>query len=259
MTRRLSGGRSRGWAAPAPPPPEVVGGRQTLVEEILIVLALSLLASAVYSIIDLATAPISGVSVAVYPVAPFATQLAEIVFGLAPVYLVVHLARRSAEPIDDFGLGTSRLGSDVAWGLLLAAIVATVGLGFYFGSVALNVNRFVNPAPPLHHWWTVPILILGAIEAGLLEEIVVVGYLVTRLQQLAVAGAVAVCTSALLRGSYHLYQGWGGFAGNLALGLFFGAIFLRWRRTWPLVVAHATIDTLAGLGYILFHTHLPGG
>ena len=259
MTRSLRDVRSRPWAAPAPPPPEVRGGRRTLVDEVLIVLALSLLASAVYSVIDLATAPVAGVTVAVYPVAPFATQLAQIVFALAPVYLILHLARRTAEPVEDFGLGLSRFGSDVAFGVVLAVIVATVGLGFYLGAVALNVNRFVNPAPPLHHWWTVPVLILGAIEAGLLEEIVVVGYLVTRLQQLAVAGAVAVCASALLRASYHLYQGWGGFAGNLALGLFFGAIFLRWRRTWPLVVAHAIIDTLAGLGYILFHTHLPGG
>jgi len=237
----------------------VRGGRRTLIEELVIVLALSLLASAVYSIINLTTGPLSGVSVAVYPVAPFASQLAQIVFSLVPVYLIVHLARRTAEPIEDFGLGLSSFGSDVAFGLVLALIVATVGLGFYLGSVALHVNRFVNPAPPLHHWWTVPILILGAIGAGLLEEVVVVGYFVTRLQQFAVTGAAAVCASALLRGSYHLYQGWGGFAGNLALGLFFGAIFLRWRRTWPLVVAHATIDTLAGLGYIVFHTHLPGG
>ena len=259
MTQPRAAGRSRGFAAPAPPPPDVLGGRRTLADEVFVVLALSLLASAVYSIIDLATAPVTGVSVAIYPVAPFASQLAQIAFSLAPVYLVVHLARRTAEPLDDFGLGLERFPADVALGCVLALIVASVGLGVYLLSIKLGVNRYVNPAPPLHHWWTVPILILGAIGAGLLEEIVVVGYLVTRLQQMAVTGAAAVILSALLRGSYHLYQGWGGFAGNLALGLFFGALFLRWRRTWPLVVAHSLIDTLAGLGYILFHTHLPGG
>jgi uncharacterized protein len=64
--------------------------------------------------------------------------------------------------------------------------------------------------------------------------------------------------SAILRGAYHLYQGWGGFLGNLALGLFFGAVFLRWRRTWPLIIAHFLLDLGAGLGYIAFRTHLPG-
>ena len=68
----------------------------------------------------------------------------------------------------------------------------------------------------------------------------------------------AVGTSALLRGSYHLYQGWGGFAGNLAMGLFFGVLFVRWRRTWPFVVAHFLLDLGAGIGYLAFREHLPG-
>ena len=66
-------------------------------------------------------------------------------------------------------------------------------------------------------------------------------------------------TAAILRGSYHLYQGWGGFAGNLVLGLFFGTLFVRWRRTWPLVIAHGLVDTVAGVGYIANHHHLPAG
>jgi hypothetical protein len=42
------------------------------------------------------------------------------------------------------------------------------------------------------------------------------------------------------------------------MGLFFGWIFLRWRRTWPLVVAHTLIDVGAAVLYILFKSHLPG-
>ena len=70
--------------------------------------------------------------------------------------------------------------------------------------------------------------------------------------------AAAIAASALLRGCYHLYQGWGGFAGNLVLGLAFGYAFTRWRRTWPLVTAHFVVDTLAGVGYILFRGHCFG-
>ena len=79
-----------------------------------------------------------------------------------------------------------------------------------------------------------------------------------RLEQMGWAAAAAVAASALLRGSYHLYQGWGGFAGNLALGVFFGIVFVRYRRTWTLVVAHVLVDALAGLGYLAFRSHLPG-
>jgi hypothetical protein len=42
------------------------------------------------------------------------------------------------------------------------------------------------------------------------------------------------------------------------MGLLFGWLFVRTRRTWPLVVAHLLLDTGAGLGYILFREHLPG-
>ncbi|MGB7806974.1 MAG: CPBP family glutamic-type intramembrane protease, partial [Actinomycetota bacterium] len=68
----------------------------------------------------------------------------------------------------------------------------------------------------------------------------------------------AVAASALLRASYHLYQGWGGFAGNLAMGVLFGVLFILWRRTWPFVIAHCLLDVAAGLGYVFFRDHLPG-
>jgi membrane protease YdiL (CAAX protease family) len=120
------------------------------------------------------------------------------------------------------------------------------------------VNRFVVPVPPLHHWWTVPMLLLNAAEAALLEEVIVLAYLITRLRQLAWGPWAAIGASALLRGSYHLYQGWGGFAGNLVMGLLFGYLFSRTRRAWPFVVAHFLLDVAAGIAYLLFRERLPG-
>jgi membrane protease YdiL (CAAX protease family) len=86
----------------------------------------------------------------------------------------------------------------------------------------------------------------------------VVAYLVRGLEQLGWPALAAVAASAILRGSYHLYQGWGGFVGNLALGAAFGLAYVKWRRTWPLVVAHAFIDILAGIAYIAFRGHCFG-
>ena len=131
---------------------------------------------------------------------------------------------------------------DIKRGIAFFAVVGLGGLAFYFGAVALGVNRFVVPVPPLGHWWTVPILLLNAAQAALFEEVIVLGYLITRLRQLAWSPFAAVAASALLRGSYHLYQGWGGFAGNLAMGILFGVAFLRLRRTWPFVIAHFLLD-----------------
>ena len=78
-----------------------------------------------------------------------------------------------------------------------------------------------------------------------------VGFLFIRLRQLAWQPWVALLVSALIRGSYHLYQGFGGFLGNLVMGLVFGLVYLRWKRVAPLVVAHTLLDVVAFVGYAL--------
>lgn len=242
-------------------PPAAPAGldRRGLREEILVVLALSLLASAVYAVLSLLSAPVKGVRVAsVNQSNELVRQIVGVVFGLAPVWLVVHLLRRSGEGVEAIGLAWDRPAQDVKVGVAFFAVVGLGGLGFYLGAVALGVNRFVVPVPPLGRWWTVPVLLLSAAEAGLLEEVIVLGYLVTRLRQLAWSPFAAIAASSLLRGSYHLYQGWGGFAGNLTMGILFGIAFLRLRRTWPFVIAHFLLNAAAGIGFIVFRERLPG-
>jgi membrane protease YdiL (CAAX protease family) len=242
--------------APVPPPP---GTRGMLAEEILVVLSLSVLRPAAFAILSLLEAPISGFVVAAADQSTeFTRQVLGFVFALAPVFLVVHLVRRSGEGVGVIGLASDRPAWDLASGVVLFVVVGLAGMGIYLAAVELGVNRFVLPVPPLGHWWTIPALVLNAVEAGLVEEVIVLGYVVTRLRQLSWTPVQAIAASALLRGSYHLYQGWGGFVGNLAMGTLFGVLFLRWRRTWPFVVAHVLLDIGAGVGFILFRDRLPG-
>jgi membrane protease YdiL (CAAX protease family) len=246
-------------SGPEVAPPRAPLDRRILGEEVLVVLSLSLLASAVYALLDLLEAPIAGTYVASADQSPeLARQVVRFAFGLAPVWLVAHLSRRSGEGVGGIGLAWDRPREDVLRGVALFGLVGAAGIGAYLAAVELGVNRFVIPVPPLGHWWTVPALALNAAEAALLEEAIVVGYLVTRLVQLGWSGRAAVGASAALRGAYHLYQGWGGFASNLAMGLLFGVLFLRRRRAWPFVVAHFLLDLSAGIGFIVFREHLPG-
>jgi membrane protease YdiL (CAAX protease family) len=240
--------------APAAPLP-----RRTLAEETLVVLSLSLLASAVFAILSLLEAPLRGVTVAsVSQTTDLARQVFGSLFSLAPVWLVTYLVRRSGEGLAGIGLAWNRPREDVTRGALLFVVVGVAGIGLYLAAVAAGANRFVVPVPPLGHWWTVPVLLLNAAEAALLEEVVVVAYLVTRLRQLGVTEVWAIGASALLRGSYHLYQGWGGFLGNVAMGVLFGFVYTRTGRAWPIVIAHFLLDVAAGIGFILFREHLPG-
>src|SRR5690606_38212958 len=99
------------------------------------------------------------------------------------------------------------------------------------------------------HWWRLAALILSACANSAAEEIIVVAYLITRLRALGWSDNRSLLASALLRGSYHLYQGLGGGLGNIVMGLIFGRYWQRTGQLWPLVIAHALIDAVAYIGY----------
>ena len=75
-------------------------------------------------------------------------------------------------------------------------------------------------------------------------------WLLTRLRQLRVPLAGAIATSAILRGTYHLYQGFSAGLGNLVMGVIFAYFYHRTGKIWPLILAHFLIDAVAYLGYL---------
>jgi membrane protease YdiL (CAAX protease family) len=93
------------------------------------------------------------------------------------------------------------------------------------------------------------VLVLSAVQNAILEEVIVVGYLLTRLRQLGWRVGAVIAASALLRGSYHLYQGFGAFVGNAVMGVVFALFFLRTKRVLPLIIAHSLLDVVAFVGY----------
>lgn len=182
-----------------------------------------------------------------------ALQLADIATTLAPVALVLYLLARSGEPPSGIGLDASRPGQDAARGAVLAAVIGGSGLGLYLAAFHLGANLNVVPESLPAVWWRIPVLILDGLQNGILEEILVVAYLLRRLDQLGWHPAGAIALSAGLRGAYHLYQGFGGFLGNAAMGVIFCLLYRRWGRVTPLIVAHALIDIVAFVGYAALH------
>ena len=262
--------------------------KESIWAEIAILLALSLGRSGVYSVVNLIgritdSTPLGQQVTALNPVRsprPYLDltyQLLAIVFALIPVALAWYFlnVRPGARPTSEvLGVDWHRrldegdAASQPAWrrvlfdfrgGGLLFLAVGIPGLAFYALGRALGITVAVQASALDPYWWTIPVLILAAFQNGMLEEFIVVGYLYERTRDLGWSQTRALdwrflAFSAILRGSYHLYQGIGPFFGNAAMGLLFAWWFTSRfgkHRIMSLVIAHTLIDIIAFVGYAL--------
>lgn len=169
-------------------------------------------------------------------------------FGIAA--LGIYLLWRSGIRLSTVGILRRPAPRDLSVGVGLAALIGLPGLGLVYVAHLLGLNGSLVASDEHGPWWQIPILVAIAVGNAVAEEIVVVGYLLVRLRQLGVRDGAALASSAVLRGAYHLYQGLGGGLGNIVMGMVFGRFYQRTTRLWPLVVAHAIIDTVAFVGYL---------
>jgi membrane protease YdiL (CAAX protease family) len=234
--------------------------RRYLGWEIIVVFAVSLGASGVNALLSLVGSLLQRKSLSsqqallVGSLAPnhwfdLVLQLVSIAEALAPVALVLYLMYRSGEPPSVIGLDASQPWRDLLRGALVAAVIGGAGLGLYIAAFNLGMSLNIVPESLPAVWWRIPVLLLSAAHNGILEEILVIGYLLHRLDQLGWTPWKAIVTAAVVRGSYHLYQGFGAFIGNAVMGLIFGVLYRRWGRVTPLIIAHSLIDAVTFVGY----------
>jgi len=241
--------------------------RRRVAVEIWLILGLSLGQSAVYSIVNLidkfTRGPLRDQTATLNapqsprPYLDLTYQLLGIGFALVPVGLALFFLTSSGRnALHTIGIDGRSPWRDLGTGAALAALIGLPGIGLYLLGRALGVTVNVVASGLDAYWWTIPVLILAAVQNSLLEEVVMVGYLMTRLRDLGWATPAIIFSSAALRGSYHLYQGIGPGLGNFVMGLIFGYWFHRTGRVAPLIVAHAILDIVAFVGYVLFRDAL---
>ena len=236
--------------------------------EIVAVLAVSLGASGVYALVSYIgsltarqslskqTAVLNGTLAPGRPLLDLFLQLTNITLALAPVLLVFYLLARAGEGPSAIGVDASQPGRDLARGAGLAALIGGSGLGLYLIAFHLGVELNVVAESLPDIWWRIPVLLLSAAQNAISEEVIMIGYLLSRLDRLGMRPSRAIVLSALIRGSYHLYQGAGAFLGNAVMGLIFGYFFRRWGRVMPMIIAHFLIDAVTFVGYALLAGHV---
>ena len=243
-------------------PASAVPSRGRLVAEMAIVLAVSLGMSALYSIVTLINRatlerPIAEQTATIVtsrdsrPVFDLLYQLLGIASDLAPVALVCFLLWSHTKPhLGRLGIDAKHPVRDILVGLGLALPIGVAGLGVFLAGRAAGWNVAISATNLAEHWWTVPVLLLVAARAAIQEEVIMIGYLFARLGDVGVGRWGMILISATIRGTYHLYQGFGPFFANFAMGVVFGWLYTRGpeRRVIPFVVTHFAIDAVVFVG-----------
>src|SRR4029077_10372559 len=106
----------------------------------------------------------------------------------------------SGEGLWALGIDRSQPARDLVRGAGLAAVVGGVGLIGYLVAYQSGANLAVVAQALPAQWWRWPVLIGAATQNAVLEEVVVVGFVMRRLTQLGWGPGAAIGTSAFVRG-----------------------------------------------------------
>lgn len=245
---------------PPPIPPDALApvappfrSRRELWIEVLVVIGLAVWPDTIHSIGTLIDGSESRQSAT--PLLQLCSIIARTVGVVVPFWL---LMRRSGVDIRDFGLRrftplhTAIVGT-VLWAAASYAPIIIMWPVYWYAAAF----GFTSDGDFTQHWtppsgvgsWAC-IGLVGFIN-GFGEEIVVRGYLITRLSGLWSSRTAAVIVTALLFGSYHLYYGWYPALHIALTGLILGAYFAATRRLWPVIFAHILGDILPFVFYSL--------
>lgn len=243
---------------PPPPPVDTAAGsgpfpapkldRPTIRRELIVVLLVFPALATITAIITL-VAEVSGHSSggSVFDqLDPAASTILQVLYTLAlaaPLALVWYLLGRSGLSFKSIGLDRSHLVRDILVGLLL--MLAARIMSNWIGELLFNAHVSGVYNTPLPYGTSkVAFIITGiatSIVSGVVEEVVVLGYLTNRLRGLGWALPAIALVSLILRGSYHVEYGLGVLQ-PLVFGAMMTAFYLQTRRLLPVIIGHVGYD-----------------
>jgi membrane protease YdiL (CAAX protease family) len=143
----------------------------------------------------------------------------------------------------DFRLGitwaTTAVGVVIAVAVYVADWLIAEWMKLAFPSIRPMIEVVEDYKPLDSPGWTA--IVLLSVVNPLYEEVIVCGYVIEALRR-RFGDIAAANASAVIRGAYHLYQGFAILPLHLVYGLVQAHAYLRLHALWPLIVSHAILD-----------------
>ena len=177
-----------------------------------------------------------------------------LILEIGSISLLVYVLFKQNRSLSDLGFSFSKKDILHSIGLALVAIVANY-IAYYLLTI-LSVLLLGNGLPKaefqtvLDSGFTLPLL-LFVIVNPFFEELIVRAYVITEIEFFTKSAWNAGIFSIFIQVSYHLYQG---VSNSLAMvGIFsvFTVYYIKKRRIWPIILAHAYFDLYAYCYYFM--------
>lgn len=161
--------------------------------------------------------------------------------------LLVYVLSRQHRSLADIGLKIRWSDPLIALGLAFAALfLGAIQRGIITQGTFILFGRQADMRHPDMLTGTSVILLLSyGIMAGIFEETLVRGYLMTELIALGKPVWVATVASIVLQTSYHVYYGLAGALSISSIFIVFAIYFAFSRRLFPVILAHALWDVVS--------------
>jgi membrane protease YdiL (CAAX protease family) len=165
-----------------------------------------------------------------------------LVLSVPQILLILYtLHVQDARALEDFGVARRPLFEPlrifIAY-LGVMTIVAVLLAGSQLLSGSLRETLGQGYRWKLQGAAQLPLALVFCIVSAYREELFFRAYLLTRMEQLGAAPALAAASSALLFSAQHVYEGWMGVAMSAVLGVFLAVIFRRTRNLNTIAAAH---------------------
>jgi len=163
-----------------------------------------------------------------------------VIYDFISLTIIVYYLKYRRWTIKDFNLDFTPIMLGI--GLLLAIFRVSSGL------IVSNTIAFINSLNPttinapditLHtNFLSMAIIV---VVNSFFEEFLLMGYVFKRFEKMHPAFVILI--SAIIRASYHTYQGLNFLPSILIMAVIFGTYYTKYKKLWPLIIAHTIGNT----------------